>query len=117
MTAIRGARAAEGRFVQLRNAAGQDERLSLEARGIIFLVLSLPPDMSFTRAWLIERVAGRNGRRSVDNALAELERYGYYARPEKGQRGRKAQSAGPGQWRWEQVITDDPELLSYDRKR
>jgi hypothetical protein len=111
MAAIRGARGAEGRFVQLRNAAGQDERLSLEARGIIFLVLSLPIGQRFTRQWLVDRVAGRNGRRMVDNALAELEQYGYF-------RKTPPTSAGRGKWEWEdQVITDDPALLSSDRNR
>lgn len=109
MTAIRGARSAEGRYVQLRNAAGQDERLSLEARGILYLVLSLPPDHKFTRQWLVDRVAGRNGRRSVDNALAELEEYGYFKRERR--------SAGRGKWEWEQVLTDDPSRFSSDDNR
>jgi hypothetical protein len=108
MAAIRGARGAEGKFVQLRNAAGQDERLSLEARGIIFLVLSLPVGQRFTRLWLVERVAGRNGRRSVDKALDELEQYGYF-------RKTPPTSAGRGKWMWEdQVITDDPALLTSE---
>jgi hypothetical protein len=109
MTAIRGARSAEGRFVQLTNRAGQDERLSLEARGIIYLVLSLPPEQRFTRQWLIERTAGRNGRRSIDNALDQLEQHGYFQKEQH--------SAGRGKWVWEQVITDDPDLLSSDQNR
>jgi hypothetical protein len=109
VTAIRGARSAEGRYVQLMNAAGQDERLSLEARGIIYLVLSLPQDHTFTRKWLVDRVSGRNGRRTVDNALSQLEQYGYFVR--------EPHSAGRGKWDWEQVISDDPAELSDYRNR
>ncbi len=107
MASIRGAQSATGRYVQLTNAAGQDERLSLEARGIIYLVLSLPADQRFTRAWLVERVKGRNGRRAVDNALKELETFGYFRK--------SSTSAGYASWEWEQVITDDPALLAGDQ--
>lgn len=110
MTAIRGARSAEGRFVQLTNRAGQDERLSLEARGIIYLVLSLPPEQTFTRQWLLERVAGRNSRRNVDNALGLLEQFGYFRKTTR------ALGRGMG-WIWEQVITDDPDLLTVTQGR
>ena len=44
MTAIRTARAADGKFVQIANAALQDRRLSFAARGILAYVLSLPSD-------------------------------------------------------------------------
>lgn len=103
MTSIRGARAADGRYVMLRNEALQDERLSLEARGVLCLVLSLPPDHHFTKEWLVERVSGRNGRRSVGNALDELEKFGYFRKDRVNAEG--------GRYRWDQVITDDPTLL------
>jgi len=101
-----GAQSATGRFVQLTNAAGQDERLSLQARGIIYLVLSLPAGQRFTRQWLVDRVSGRNGRRAVDSALDELEAFGYFRKSRR--------SNGRGAWEWEQVITDDPDLITTD---
>lgn len=98
MTAIRSVRAAEGKFVQLANAAGQDPRLSLTARGIIYFILSLPPDQHLTAEWLETRVP--DSRRSVRAALRELEACGYYRKSRR--------SGGKGTWIWEQVISDAP---------
>jgi len=110
MAGIRSARTAEGRFVQLANSAGQDPRLSLEARGIIYFILSLPPGRRLTAEWLETQVP--NGRRSVRNALDNLENCGYLRRTRR--------SEGRGRWVWEQVLTDDPaclEQVSPDRIR
>lgn len=105
MTAIRSVRAAEGKFVILSNDAGQDQRLSWQARGIIYYVLSLPPDRHLTAAWLEQQAP--NGRESLRSALAELEKYGYYRRTKI--------SAGHGKWEWEQTLSDSPmPALSYD---
>lgn len=98
MAAIRAARSADGRFVQLTNAAGQDPRLSLEARGAIYFVLSLPPGRKFTARWLESQVP--NGRESIRRALRELADYGYLRRV-------KAHGAR-GWWVWEQVLSDAP---------
>ena len=98
VTAIRSVRAAEGKFVQISNAALQDERLSWSARGILAFVLSLPPDQHLTASWL-ERQAP-NGREAVRSALRELERFGYYRRARRPGIG--------GHWEWEQVISDAP---------
>ena len=98
MTAIRSVRTAEGKFVQLANAAAQDPRLSLQARGIIFFVLSLPPDQAFTATWLESQVP--NGREAIRSALAELRTCGYMRRTRR-QNER-------GHWEWEQVISDGP---------
>jgi len=98
VTAIRSVRAAEGKFVQLTNAAGQDKRLSLAARGIIYFILSLPPDQHLTAEWLESQVP--DSRRNVRAALRELETYGYYRKAKK--------SRGRGVWVWSQVISDSP---------
>lgn len=110
MAGIRSARTAEGRFVQLANSAGQDPRLSLEARGIIYFVLSLPPGRRLTAEWLETQVP--NSRRSVRAALDNLEDCGYLRRTRR--------SGGRGKWIWEQILTDDPAVLapvSSDRMR
>lgn len=98
MTAIRASRSAEGKFVQIANAAMQDIRLSYQARGIIAYVLSLPPDAHLTAAMIEE--SAPNGRNSVRSALRELEQFGYYQRTRT--------SGGYGQWIWDQVISDAP---------
>lgn len=97
MTAIRSVRAAEGKFAQISNAALQDRRLSLSARGILAFVLSLPPEKTFSARWLETQVP--DGRREVRSALKELEACGYYSRTKT--------SAG-GTWVWDQVISDAP---------
>ena len=98
MTAIRSVRAAEGKFVQISNAALQDERLSWSARGILAFVLSLPPDQHLTAAWLEKQAP--NGREAVRSALRELERFGYFLRTRR--------PGISGHWEWEQVISDAP---------
>lgn len=98
MTAIRTVRAAEGFYVQLTNAAGQDRRLSLQARGLVYYVLSLPPDAHLTAAMIEANVP--NGREAVRSALRELQECGYYRRTKT--------SLGRGRWEWEQVISDAP---------
>lgn len=98
MTAIRSVRAAEGKFVQISNAALQDERLSWRARGILAFVLSMPPDRTLTAKWL--ETQAPDGREAVRSALRELGRYGYYHRDRR---------KGPrGIWVWDQVISDAP---------
>jgi hypothetical protein len=96
VTAIRSVRAAEGKFVQISNAALQDKRLSWSARGILAFVLSLPPDQHLTAKWLESQAP--NGREAVRSALQELERFGYYLRTRRPGIG--------GHWEWEQVISD-----------
>lgn len=103
MTAHRGARGAEGKFVQISNAALQDRRLSLSARGLIAFVLSLPTDKTFSAAWLETQVP--DGRRAIRSALRELQSAGYY---------RRARSSKGGTWVWDQVISDVPVLAGDD---
>lgn len=98
MTAIRTARAAEGKFVQIANAALQDQRLSFTARGILGYVLSLPPDQHITAEWLETR--SPCSRRVVRAALKELETLGYYRKSVK--------SGGRNVWMWEHVMSDAP---------
>lgn len=97
MTAIRSVSSAEGKFVQISNAAAQDQRLSGLARAIILLVLSLPSERHLTASWLETQFP--EGRRAVRRALGELETCGYY---------RRTRTSRDGTWVWEQVISDAP---------
>jgi hypothetical protein len=98
VTTIRTARAAEGRFTQLANTMLRDNQLSLDTRGLIAYMLSLPPDTRFTVESLTEQVP--NGRDAVRRMLREAEKAGYFAR-------RRYQDKG-GFWCWEQIISDAP---------
>jgi hypothetical protein len=106
VTAIRSVRAAEGKFVQISNAALQDSRLSLSARGLIAFVLSLPPDQTFSAAWLETQVP--DGRREIRSALRELQAAGYH---------RRTRSSRGGTWIWDQVISDAPVFTGRDAER
>lgn len=101
MTAIRGARSAEGRYVQIRNGALQDNRLSFRARGVMAYVLSMPPEMAVNAAEMAKDT--REGRDAVRGALKELEEFGYLRRIRT--------SGGRGAIRTETVVTDDPDLI------
>jgi hypothetical protein len=101
VTAIRGARSAEGRYVQIRNGALQDDRLSFRARGVMAFVLSLPADTRVNSTELAKEAP--EGRDAVRSALRELESFGYLMRVRL--------SGGRGKIGTETVITDDPDLL------
>jgi hypothetical protein len=102
VTAIRSVRAAEGKFVQISNAALQDERLSWRARGVLAFVLSLPPDHVLTAKWLESQAP--DGREAVRGALRELGQCGYYRRDRR---------KGPrGIWVWDQVLSDEAIVTS-----
>lgn len=98
MASIRGARTAEGRFVQLCNSALQDKRLSYRARGLMACVLSYPADWRVTSETLAEQAT--EGRNAIRTALKELEDCGYLTRTKTHN--------GNGKWLWTWVITDDP---------
>lgn len=98
MASIRGARSAEGRYVQLCNPALQDKRLSYRARGLMASVLSYPADWRVTSETLAEQAT--EGRDAIRTALKELEAHGYLSRTKT--------HTPDGTWSWLWVITDDP---------
>jgi hypothetical protein len=97
VTIIRSADA----YVLLARQAGQDSRLSLRARGVVYFVMSLPPEQDghLTDEWIGENVP--DGPDAVRDALAELERYGYYYR-------RARAGDGKGGPEWVRVMSDTP---------
>lgn len=99
MTAIRTARAADGKFVQISNDLIRNEELSVLARFIVCYVLSLPPDHHFTAEWLETKLPGY-GTRSIRAALNELKACGYMKVTRK--------SLGRSRWEWDQIISDGP---------
>lgn len=98
MAIIRGSRPSD-RFVQMANAAAQDERLSYRARGMLVALLSRPPGWKTSSNQLAKQ--GKEGRDAVQSALRELEKFGYLER----HRTRTA----AGVWQYDQFVTDEPD--------
>ncbi|MBC6456355.1 hypothetical protein [Actinomadura sp. HBU206391] len=98
MPSIRAADPEKGGYVLLSNVCARDRRLSGLARGIVYIILSWPPDWEFTIDWLMAEMT--EGRRAISLALKELEEHGYLRRTKK--------SLGRGKWEWDQVLSDEP---------
>ncbi|MGW0087874.1 helix-turn-helix domain-containing protein [Streptomyces sp. NPDC003328] len=83
----------------LPNGITQNNSLSLEARGLLAYLLSLPDSNGAT----VEKITSRvpNGRRSVSNAMNELIQAGYVARV-------RVQDPETGRWVTITSVTDMP---------
>lgn len=65
-------------YTSMANYHFKDRRLSLKAKGLMSLMLSLPEDWDYTVAGLV--TLSKDGRDSVQSALQELEAAGYLRR-------------------------------------
>ena len=74
-------------FTTLYREVAQDSRLSLESRGLLLLIASLPEDWEYSVAGLA-KTAGC-GRDKLRRILVELERVGYLAREQRHDPGGK----------------------------
>lgn len=74
-------------FVVLFRSAAQDSRLSLEARGLLTLMVSLPEDWEYTVSGLA--VKAGCGREKVRRILKELQTVGYLIREQSHDSGGK----------------------------
>lgn len=78
-------------FTVLDNTFLRDKNLSLKAKGILSLMLSLPPDWEFSEAGLT--AICKEGKDSVHSALKELESCGYIMRERvRNEKGRVTSS-------------------------
>lgn len=68
-----------GKFTQMSNSVIHDRNLSLKARGLMVLLLSLGPKWKLNLKGLVTQI-GQDGRDSVRSAFGELERCGYVVR-------------------------------------
>lgn len=76
-------------YTTLPNTFAQDDRLSIEARGLGLLIFSLPDDWSFQQTWFYEKAGGnKNRRKTVVKALNELIHYDYLCRLQDRKRGK-----------------------------
>jgi hypothetical protein len=87
-------------YVQIPNTIARHGRLSLEARGLVLYLLSLPDGAGAT----VDKIASKvsNGRRSVSMAMNELIEAGYVKRA-------KLQDPETGRWITITTVTDTPE--------
>ena len=74
-------------FVVLFRSAAQDDRLSLEARGLFALMVSLPENWSYTVAGLAKKAGC--GREKARRLLQELQTVGYLVREQSHDGGGK----------------------------
>ena len=74
-------------FTVMSNYHFKEKKMSLKAKGLLSLMLSLPDDWNYSIAGLV--TLSKDGKDSVMTALAELEKFGYLTRKqlvnEKGQ--------------------------------
>ena len=82
-------------FTVVDNEVAQHDQLSMESRGLLVFMLSLPDDWIFHRSWLQEKCPGW-GREKLQKVLKELELFGYLVRTAKQSHGGKMSG-----WIWE----------------
>ena len=74
-------------FTVMSNYHFKEKKMSLKAKGLLSLMLSLPDDWNYSISGLV--TLSKDGKDSVMSALAELEKFGYLTRErevnEKGQ--------------------------------
>lgn len=94
-------------FTIMSNIHLKDNRLSLKAKGLLSLVLSLPADWNYTIKGL--QSYATDGRDSFRSSLSELEKYGYLYRSSN-----KRRDAKTGQLKnYEYTFFENPEENKY----
>lgn len=78
-------------YTVMSNTHLKDRRLSYKSKGLLSVILSLPPEWDYTITGLA--VIATDGVDSVKTAIKELEKYGYVTRSQlRDERGRMAQN-------------------------
>lgn len=67
-----------GNFTIMSNYHFKEKKMSLKAKGLLSLMLSLPDDWNYSISGLV--TLSKDGKDSVMSALAELEKFGYLTR-------------------------------------
>ena len=94
-------------YTVMSNTHLKDRRLSYKSKGLLSVILSLPPDWDYTITGL--SVIAADGIDSVKTAIKELEQYGYVTRTQlRDERGRMAQN----EYRVYENPTDNPDYVS-----
>ena len=74
---------ATGQFLKMGMAVWQDTRVSLEARGLLGTLWSLPEDKWDLSVEGLTKILPHTGRKRLQRNLRELEQFGYIRRPDK----------------------------------
>lgn len=78
-------------YTVMSNTHLKDRRLSYKSKGLLSVILSLPPEWDYTITGL--SIIAADGVDSVKTAIRELEKYGYVTRRQlRDERGRMAQN-------------------------
>ena len=94
-------------YTVMSNTHLKDRRLSYKSKGLLSVILSLPPDWDYTITGL--SVIAADGVDSVKTAVRELEQYGYVTRTQlRDERGRMAQN----EYRVYENPADNPDYVS-----
>ncbi|MGN0670158.1 MAG: DUF6017 domain-containing protein, partial [Oscillospiraceae bacterium] len=97
-------------FTVMSNTHLKDRRLSYKAKGLLSVILSLPPDWDYTITGLA--VIAADGVDSVKTAVKELEQYGYITRAQlRDERGRMAQN----EYRVYENPADNPDSVQHEQ--
>lgn len=97
-------------YTVMSNTHLKDRRLSYKSKGLLSVILSLPPDWDYTITGLA--VIAADGVDSVKTAIKELEQYGYVSRTQlRDERGRMAQN----EYRVYENPTDNPDYVSSEQ--
>ena len=91
-------------FTVMSNYHFKEKKMSLKAKGMLSLMLSLPEDWDYTVAGLV--TLSSDGKDSVNSALKELEKHGYLTR--KRLTNSKGQFAGIEYNIFEKPVADKP---------
>ena len=99
-----------GNFTVMSNTHLKDRRLSYKAKGLLSVILSLPPDWDYTITGL--SVIAADGVDSVKTAIKELEQYGYVTRTQlRDELGRMAQN----EYRVYEDPADNPDFVQPEQ--
>ncbi len=97
-------------YTVMSNTHLKDRRLSYKSKGLLSVILSLPPDWDYTITGLA--VIAADGVDSVKTAIKELEQYGYVTRTQlRDERGRMAQN----EYRVYENPTDNPDFVQHEQ--
>lgn len=97
-------------YTVMSNTHLKDRRLSYKSKGLLSVILSLPPDWDYTITGL--SVIAADGVDSVKTAIKELEQYGYVSRTQlRDERGRMAQN----EYRVYENPTDNPDYVPSEQ--
>ena len=98
-------------YTVMSNTHLKDRRLSFKAKGLLSVILSLPPDWDYTVTGLA--IIAADGVDSVKTAVKELEKYGYIVRKQlRDELGRMARN----EYRVYESPADNPDFVSEEQK-